>query len=292
MPRYQRHDATLPSRPVLVIALEGWIDAGFAAASATAALLESVRTEPYVTFDPDGLIDYRSRRPRLRVDDGVRGQILYAEPQLLVGSTPGGTGIAVLVGQEPDFAWRAFSADVAALAVELGCRLVIGLGAFPNGVPHTRPVRLAATASEEALAVQVGFVPGALDVPAGIGDVIGARCSEIGIPSVGLWARVPHYVAGMPFPPGALALVEGLNALSGLSLDTSELQKSAEATRHRVDELIAASEEHAELVRRLEDQFESYGPGESGISEIGLGEALPSGDEIAAELERFLRGEA
>lgn len=292
MARYERHDATVPTRPVLVIALEGWIDAGFAAASAAAALLESVPTEPYVTFDPDGLIDYRSRRPRLRVDDGVRGPIVYAEPQLLVGSTLGGTGVAVLVGPEPDFAWRDFSADVAALAVELDCRLVIGLGAFPNGVPHTRPVRLAATASEAALAVQVGFVPGAIDVPAGIGDVIGAACSQVGIASVGLWARVPHYVAGMPFPPGALALVEGLNALSGLSLDTGELQRSAEATRRRVDELIAASAEHAELVRRLEDQFEAYGPGESGIREVGVDDAIPSGEEIAAELERFLRGES
>ncbi|MDA8298067.1 MAG: PAC2 family protein [Actinomycetota bacterium] len=292
MARYERHDATVPARPVLVIALEGWIDAGFAAASAAAALLASVPTEPYVTFDPDGLIDYRSRRPRLRIDDGVRGPIVYAEPQLLVGSTPGGTGVAVLVGPEPDLAWRDFSGDVAALAVELDCRLVIGLGAFPNGVPHTRPVRLAATASDEALARQVGFVPGAIDVPAGIGDVIGAACSQAGIASVGLWARVPHYVAGMPFPPGALALVEGLNALSGLSLDTGELQRSAEATRRRVDELIAASEEHAELVRRLEDQFESFGPGESGIREVGVDEAIPSGDEIAAELERFLRGES
>ena len=292
MARYERHDATVPARPVLVIALEGWIDAGFAAATAAAALLESVPTEPYVTFDPDGLIDYRSRRPRLRIDDGVRGPIVYAEPQLLVGSTPGGTGVAVLVGPEPDLAWRDFSGDVAALAVELDCRLVIGLGAFPNGVPHTRPVRLAATASDEALARQVGFVPGAIDVPAGIGDVIGAACSQAGIASVGLWARVPHYVAGMPFPPGALALVEGLNALSGLSLDTGELQRSAEATRRRVDELIAASEEHAELVRRLEDQFESFGPGESGIREVGVDEAIPSGDEIAAELERFLRGES
>ena len=124
-------------------------------------------------------------------------------------------------------------------------------------------------------------------MPTGIADVIGADCAAAGIPSVGLWARVPHYVAGMAFAPASLALLDGLTAISGLVVDVDELRDSAEAGRMRVDELIAQSAEHLAMVRRLEDQLdegdELQGP---------IGEAIPSGDEIAAELERYLRGES
>lgn len=291
MALFERHVATAPASPVLVVALDGWIDAGFAAATAAAALLESIPTEAYATFDGEVLVDYRARRPRLRIDEGVRGPLVYSEPRLLVGTDPYGTGIALLVGPEPDFRWKAFAEAVAGLAVELEARLVVGLGAFPNGVPHTRPVRLAATASDVALARQVGYVPGSIEVPAGIGDVIGIACSALGIRSVGLWARVPHYVAGMPFAPGAVALIEGLSALSGLAVDLDELRKSAETARRRVDDLIAASDEHAGLVRRLEEVVEANEESAGSLGELAPDGRLPSGDEIAAELERFLHGE-
>lgn len=287
----ERTGIAAPESPVVVIAFEGWIDAGFAAATAAATLLEAVPTELFGTFDPEQLIDYRARRPRLRIDDGVRGPIVYSDPRVLVGADRNGKGLVLLVGPEPDYRWRAFAAEAASLAVELGARFVVGLGGFPNGVPHTRPVRLAATASNEELARQVGFVPGSIDVPSGIADVVGAATSALGIPSVGLWARVPHYVSGMPFAPGALALIEGLVMLTGVSIDTDDLQESAEATRHRVDELIAGSEEHASLVRRLEEQLEEVEQGIGAEGELGIDGRLPSGDEIAAELERFLRGE-
>ncbi len=291
MALFERHGVTPPPSPVLVVALDGWIDAGYAAASASATLLDAIPTEVYATFDAEALVDYRARRPRLRIDDGVRGPLVYAEPRVLVGADVLGTGIALLVGPEPDFRWKAFADEVAGLALELGSELVVGLGAFPHGVPHTRPVRLAATASDEALAHQIGYVPGSIEVPAGIGDVIGIACAAAGIRSVGLWARVPHYVAGMPFAPGALALVEGLCTLSGLSVDLDDLRKSADAARHRVDELIAASEEHSDLVRRLEEVVEAAEGTPGRFGELAPDGRLPSGDEIAAELERFLQGE-
>ncbi|HUY31009.1 MAG TPA: PAC2 family protein [Acidimicrobiales bacterium] len=287
MPLVTRHGVDPPAHPVLVVALEGWIDAGFAAATAAATVLEQVTTERYATFDADELVDLRSRRPRMRIDDGVRADVTWSEPQLLVGVDRLGAGIALLVGPEPDYRWRAFSAEVTALAREIGCRLVVGLGGFPTATPHTRPVRLASTASSETLARAVGFMPGSIDVPAGIADVVGLECSRAGIASVGLWARVPHYVAGMAFPPAALALVEGLVSISGLVVDVEELRESAEAGRHRVDELIAQSSEHLAMVRRLEDQFE-----EGDELEVPGADDLPSGDEIAAELERYLRGES
>jgi hypothetical protein len=286
----ERHHMDAPRDGVLVVALEGWVDAGFSAASATATLLESIETRPIATFSSDELVDHRARRPRLRIDDGVRGAITFVEPALLGGTDRLGSGVLVLVGPEPDYRWRAFSSEVTSLAVELGVRLVVGLGAFPTGAAHTRPVRLTATASDPELAHKIGFIPGSLDVPAGIGEVIGEQCSKAGIPSVGLWARIPHYVSAMPFPAGAVALLEGLASLSGLIVDLDELRRSAEETRRRVDELIAESSEHTEMVRQLEaqaDASEEQGRGALELNEV----AIPSGEEIAAELERYLRGE-
>jgi len=281
-----RRDLSPPDRPVLILALEGWIDAGFAAATATATIMEQIATEELATFAGGKLIDQRARRPRLRIQDGVRVDIEWPEPQLRVGKDALGNGVAILVGPEPDYRWRSFSSEVTKLAKELNVQLVVGLGAFPTATPHTRVVRLAATASNSELASQVGFVPGLIDVPAGIGDVIGTECAEAGIPSVGLWARVPHYVAGMAFAPAALALIDGLASVAGLVVDADELRDSAEMSRARVDELISQSSEHLAMVRRLEEQLD-----ESDELQPPDGEVIPSGDEIAAELERFLRGE-
>ncbi len=283
-----RHDGVeAPDQPVLVISLEGWIDAGFAGASASGALLDSFPTEVLYSFDADALIDRRARRPRMRIEDGVRTGLTWSEPTVRVGVDAAGKGIALLVGPEPDYGWQGFASDVCDIVRSLGTGLVVSLGGFPAAWPHTRPVRLASTASNPALARQVGFVPGTLDAPAGIGDVLGAACAEFGVASVGLWARVPHYVAAMPFPAAAVALLEGLETLSGVHADTAELEESAKVTRARVDELIGASDEHREMVRLLEEQVESFDADESN----SFGGGIPSGDEIAAELERYLRGE-
>lgn len=283
-----RHEGVeAPRHPTLVIALEGWIDAGFAGATAAGALLEAIPTEILFTFDGDDLLDRRARRPRMRIEDGVQMGISWPETTLRVGRDPSGNPVAFLVGPEPDYHWRSFTDEVAAIARSLEPRLVVSLGAFPAAFPHTRPVLLASTASSSALAHQVGFVPGTIEAPAGLADVIAAHLSEAGVPAVGLWARVPHYVAAMPFPAAAVAILAGLTALSGVRIDTSDLEVAAAATRQRVDELIQASTEHLDMVRQLEEQ---YGLDEDG-SPTGFSGGIPSGEEIAAELERYLRGE-
>jgi hypothetical protein len=276
-----------PERPVLVVVLDGWVDAGFGAATAVAALLAEMTTETFATFQADDLIDQRARRPRLRIDDGVRASISWPELQVLVGRDRMGAGVALLIGPEPDYRWRPFTAEVVALARELNVRLVVSLGAFPNATPHTRPIKLAATASDAELARKIGVVRGSIEVPAGIGEVIGEACVAAGIPSIGLWARVPHYVAAMPFAPAALALVEGLSAISGLVIGTDGLEKSAAEARRQVDELIAQSAEHEAMVRQMEEQFDA-----GGETALDLEGDLPTGDEIASELERYLRGES
>jgi hypothetical protein len=270
-------------QPLMIMTLEGWVDAGLGAAAALATLLGSVPTEVVANFDVDTLLDHRARRPVVRIVDGVNTALMWPEIQLRSGRTEGGRDVLFLVGPEPDHQWRAFAAAVAELAGMFGVTLVVGLGAFPAPVPHTRPARLAATATSTDLAHRVGFIPGTIDVPGGVQAVLERQFAELGVPAVGLWARVPHYSAAMPYPEASVVLLEGLERLTGLSADTAELRAAARSTRERLDELVANSEEHAALVHQLEAAIDAE-------SERPLG-LIPSGDELAAELERFLREE-
>ena len=271
---------------MLIVALEGWIDPGYAAAGALQALLDQFDTRTFAVFDPDDLIDQRARRPRVRVRDGVRGRIIWPSPRLRSGRDLAGNSVMFLTGPEPDYRWRPFASEVTAIAVELGVRLVVGLGAFPAATPHTRPIRLSSTASDASLSHQIGYRPGPIEVPARMIDVIGAHCAEVGIPSIGLSARVPHYVGAMPFPAASVTLLEGLARIAELTIDTTTLARQAESGLQQVDELIAQSDEHLDMVRQLEEQY-----GESDGIPIVFNDDIPSGEEIAAELERYLRGE-
>lgn len=272
-------------RPALVMALEGWVDAGGAASSAARTLRRSLPHELLATFDADQLIDHRSRRPTLRITNGVNTNLRWPEIRLNAAVvTPAGRSILMLSGPEPDMRWHQWSAEVVELVKRLGVELVVGLGAFPAPVPHTRPVRLVSTGNNAENAGRVGFLPVTLDVPAGAQGVLEYSFGEAGIPTIGLWARVPHYVAGMPYPAASAALLGELANLIGVTVDTGRLQEAAAATRAQIDELISASDEHEAMVRQLEAQHDSE-------ATVTL-EDLPTGDEIAAELERFLKGQS
>jgi proteasome assembly chaperone (PAC2) family protein len=286
-PLYELHARPDLEHPVLLVALEGWIDAGLGAGAAIATLLATVQTEVVATFDADRLLDHRARRPVLRIVDGINTALMWPEIQVRGGLTRTGQGVLLLIGPEPDHEWRAFANAVAEIAGAFDARLLVGLGAFPAPAPHTRPSRLAATASSEELAHQIGFVPGTLDVPAGVQAALERRIAELGVPAVGLWARVPHYAAAMPYPEASAVLLEGLASLTGIEVDSAELRRAAVATRQRLDELIANSQEHIAMVRQLEEQVDA----EASSRDLNLG-TIPSGDEIAAELERFLRDES
>ena len=276
MTLYELHARPALDHPVLIVGMEGWIDAGLGASTAMATLLASVTTEPVATFDVDTLLDHRARRPIVRIIDGVNTGLRWPEIQLRGGHDADGHDLLLLVGPEPDHQWRAFTAAVGELAMSFGVGLVIGLGAFPAPVPHTRPARLASTATNAELAQRVGFLHGALDVPAGVQAALERGFADLGVPAVGLWARVPHYAAAMPYPEASAVLLEGLTSVAGITTDTAELRRAAEGSRQHLDELIANSEEHIALVRQLETQADAD---------------VPSGDEIAAEVERYLRGQ-
>ena len=283
---YERHLHPVLEAPVLVVGMEGWIDAGLGAAAAIAAVLTQADTDLLATFDADRLLDQRARRPVVRIENGVNTGLTWPEIQVRVGKDRLGSDTLFLVGPEPDVHWRAFTSSVVALATELNVRLVVGLGAFPAPVPHTRPTRLAATATTAELAAEVGFVSGTIEVPAGIAAALERGFADAGTPTVGLWARVPHYAAAMPFPAASVALIEGLAKVAGLEFDPTDLRTAAAHNKGQLDELIANSEEHTAMVRQLEEQIDAV---EGAQADLDLSR-LPSGDEIAAELERFLRG--
>ena len=282
MPLYERHGEANVVAPALVMCLEGWIDAGLGGAAAMAAIMNQSSSEPIATFDGDELIDRRARRPIVRITEGVHEGLTWPAIQLRAGKDASGSDVLFLVGPEPDFRWAAFTADVVELSRSLDVRMVVGLGAFPAPVPHTRSVRLAATASTRELATEVGFVTGTIEVPAGIQAALEQAHAEAGIPAVGLWARVPHYAAAMPYPAASAALVDALAVVTGLSFSSDELSAAGVITNQRVDQLIANSDEHRQMVRQLEEQIDAAEPQPDLTN-------LPSGDELAAELERFLR---
>jgi proteasome assembly chaperone (PAC2) family protein len=274
------------SEPVLVICLEGWIDAGLGANLAIGALLSTITTEVLATFDTEYFIDQRARRPIVRIVDGVTTELTWPEIQLRYGRDGDGADMIFLVGPEPDFHWSDFVDVVTDAAGRFDVRMVIGLGAFPAPTPHTRPVRIIGTAPDASshLLPLVGTVTGELEVPAGISSALELGFAEVDMDIITLWARVPHYVASMPYPQAATALIDGLASITGLTLDASPLRASADEARQRVDDLITNNPEHTNMVEQLEEAADE-------IEGTSLGVELPSGDELAAELERFLRGE-
>lgn len=277
--------------PVLIMFLEGWIDAGLGAANAATLLLDQLDTTPIVSFDADELLDHRARRPVMHLVDGMNTGLTWPLIELRAGTDRAGNDVLLLVGAEPDHVWRRFSSAVVDLALSLGTRMVVGLGAYPAAVPHTRPTNLASTSTDEALVERIGFVRGTIDVPAGVQAAVERRCSEVGLPALGLWAQVPHYAAAMPYPAASAALIEGLNRLTGLSLDPTSLHEESEGTSIRLARLVAESPEHAELIQELERHADDeVDPTVLGAAEdAGPDMEMKSGDELAAELEQYLR---
>ena len=286
-PLYEIHNRPALDHPALLLAPDGWIDAGLAGAGAMAALVNAIPTELVATFDSDEFVDYRARRPLSLMEDGVYQDLTWPKIELRSGRDDYGHDVLVLVGPEPDSRWHAFSEAVAELAALFEVRILVGMAGFPAPVPHTRMSPLAASASSSELATSIGVVSGTLQVPAGILAALGERLGADGIPTIGLWARVPHYAAGLPYPDASLRILEGLARVTGIVVDAPEVQEAAEEARRRLDELASNSAQHRTLIKQLETQFDAEVENQSAIA-AGWAN-LPSGDELAAELEKFLR---
>ena len=230
-------------------------------------------------FDAENLVDHQARRPVMHIVDGVNTGIEWPEIVLQLGADPEGRRFLLVSGAEPDRSWRTISGALVDIAREAGVRQVITLGAYPSPVPHTRPSKVVATATTQELANQVGFMPGQLDVPAGFNAAVERACAEVGLAACGVWAQVPHYVANLPYPGATLSLLRQIAALTGIAVDLGALQKATTDTATRLDSLIAGNPEHVAMVAQLEAAYDEDRPSFP----------LPTGDELAADFQRFLR---
>jgi len=266
--------------PVLLLALDGWIDAAGAARAARQRLLDGDPGRRLARFDTDRLLDHRARRPTLHLVDGVSRRMEWPGIELFLLESTSENDVLVLHGPEPDHEWRAFSDAVMALCRSLDVRMVVGLGAYPAAVPHTRPTRLSCTAGSPEMTERLDFVTATIEVPAGVQAVIEMEASRTGIPAIGLWAQVPHYLSASSYPPAALALLNGLGELTGISFEDGPLAESALATRVRLDDLVTQNPEHVTMLEKLEAAYDDL---------HDVRGQLPDGEQLAAELERYLR---
>ncbi len=268
-------------RPFLVVHLAGWTDAGAAGQTAMSFLGARWNAHTIGQFDSDELIDYRARRPIVRLASGTIEAVTWSEIELSMGSTVDGLRDALLLGgPEPDFRWHAFADRVTKLCLELGVTEVFGLGAFPAPSLHTDPVAVVSTSADPDLAGRLETVPAIIELAAGIQSVLEERLHQAGIPTTGLWARVPPYLAGGSHPPAALALIRTLERLTGVAIDATELEAASKEHIEQVQQAIRERPQIAEFVEQIRSMVEQ-----------GAEQRLPSGEEIAAELERFLSQE-
>jgi predicted ATP-grasp superfamily ATP-dependent carboligase len=266
--------------PVLITAFRGWNDGGQGASLAGGYLAKTWAAARFAEIEPEGFYDFQATRPHVTLVEGQTRKIDWPENAFYHAHIPGLQRDAVLLlGIEPNVRWRTFTGLVTGLAEDLGVGLVVTLGSLLADVPHTRPSPVTGGATDPELIEQLGLQRSRYEGPTGIVGVLHDACSRTGLPSVSLWAAVPHYVSLAPSPRAALALCQRLGEILGAEIDTAELNEAAERYSEQVSEAVAADEETAAYVAELEQRAEL----------IDEEENLPSGESLAAELTRFLR---
>lgn len=267
--------------PVLVCAFRGWNDAAAAASTALTAIATSLDAELIARIDPEEYFDFQSTRPTISMDEGETRRIDWPENNLLAVEVPSADRDLVLLdGTEPNLRWRTFSETVATAADALGVELVVTLGALIAEVSHTLPVPITGLASSQELVDELELERSNYEGPTGIVGVVHDLCRKQGIDSASLWAAVPHYVAAVPNPKAALALLRRLEGLTGIAVEAAELEEETTDYEEQIGRAVAANPEIEELVQRIEAEQVDL------LSEEG---ELPSADTLAREFQRFLR---
>lgn len=284
---YRLHESytAMPSlsSPLLVVMLQGWIDASSAAHGAMTRLVSETGATSLITFDADEYLDFRARRPTMELREGINTRLDWPSTELMLGRDINDKEVLLLTGHEPDSKWNQFAAAVGELATQLGVRKMIGLGAYPFATPHTRAVNISCTSPTSDAIAALPYVRSSVDVPAGIEAVLEHVLTGRGIPSVGIWAQVPHYATTMAYPAATVALLSAVCDTGGISIDISESRAEAASQRERLDTLVAANPEHAQLLGQLETAYDVAHQRDDDTADI------PSGDELAEQFEKYLR---
>jgi proteasome assembly chaperone (PAC2) family protein len=270
--------------PVMIAAFRGWNDAGDAASFAAQHLGRSWAAKRIAWIDPEEFFDFQAVRPQVQLVDGITRKIAWPSNEFWVAHpSESQRDVLLLVGTEPNTRWRTFAGLVATVAQRHNVRMVITLGALLADVPHSRPVQITGTAADTELVERLGLRRSRYEGPTGIVGVIHDSLSGSGIASASLWAAVPHYLAVTPNPKAALALVEKTVELVGVSAPIDDLARATEAYEKQVSQMVSDDEDVQAYVRLLEERADEHTRDELDPSQ------LPSGDALAAELERFLR---
>ncbi len=268
--------------PVLVCAFRGWNDAAASASTALGAIASSLDAEPIAEIDPEEFFDFQSTRPTISLEEGITRHIEWPANNFFAARVPAADRDLVLLdGTEPNLRWRTFSETVATAADALDVDLVVTLGALIAEVSHTLPVPISGLASSDNLVDELELERSSYEGPTGITGVVHDICRQTGIDSASLWAAVPHYVAAVPNPKAALALLRRLEGLTGIAVEASELEEETLDYEEQIGRAVAANPEIEELVSRIEAEQVDLLTAE--------GEELPSADTIAREFQRFLR---
>ena len=274
-------------RPILLLAFAGWNDAGNAATFAAKFLLQRLQGQNFATLDPEIFYNFSEQRPHVRFSGGER-EIIWPANEFAYASDPQlSQDVIIALGVEPHLQWRRYIDSVLKVIEECGVELVVTLGALLADVAYAKPVRLTGSASDAELAQRLHLSPSRYEGPTGIVGVLHDTCRQRGFPALSIWANVPHYIAATPNVKAALAIVQRVLRLLDFSTDLSDLERAAGEFDRRVSDVLASDPKVAEYVRRLEERDEDEDDDED--DEPGNTNDLPSGDELARELEAFLR---
>lgn len=275
--------------PVLIHALEGFADAGHAVALAATHLRDALDSELVATFSTDELIDYRSRRPTISFDGDKFTDVTMPSLTMHAVRDTAGRPFLLLAGAEPDLRWEQFVEAVRRLADHFGVTDVIGLNAIPMAVPHTRPSSITAHGSDTD---RLGDLPrwgSAMKLPASASMLLELRMSEQGFRAAGLSVHVPHYLSQTDYPAASARLLGAIGDITGLQLPVAALENAAEKVRSQVDNEVTGNAEIESVVAALETQYDTFTQAQAErASLLAAEDELPSGDELGAELEKFL----
>lgn len=267
--------------PILVAAFAGWNDAASSATTALEAVAVALDSDPIAALDPEEFYDFQVTRPTIRLAEGRTREVEWPTNAVFAARAPSAErDLVLLTGIEPNMRWRSFSSAVLDAAERLEVEMVITLGALLADVAHTRPVPITGLASDPDLVERLDLSRSNYEGPTGIVGVLHDACRQRGLTSASLWAAVPHYVAAVPNPKAALALLRRLEAFTGIAIEASELEEAMDRFSRQVDRAVASNPEIEELVQRLESEQDEA---------TESGEDVPSGDTIAREFQRFLR---
>ncbi|MFD1722593.1 PAC2 family protein [Amnibacterium endophyticum] len=279
---------------VMVVAFEGWNDAGEAATNAVRMVRDALPLTPVLEIDPELYMDYQFNRPTVGVDEHgeksltwpgatMYGPVSHRRGRGIVpeGEEPSPRidrdDLYVLLGVEPSRSWKAFVGEIIDSALVADVEGIVMLGAMLADVPHTRPISTFASSEDAEVRSELDLERSSYEGPVGILSVISDAAARVGIPTVSIWASVPHYVHNAPSPKATLALVERLEAVLGVDVPRGDLETEAEAWETGIDQLAGEDEDMAAYIEQLEKARDTIDSPEA------------SGESIAREFERYLR---